>query len=521
MTQDGGITSLWTHDYWAGRAPYRNLYRPITILSYHANARLPGASAHAKPGVIERIDPAALRLVNLALLACVAWVAGLWLGRYTHWWAGWAAALLLALHPSNAYLINPIVGRADLLAMLGAVTFGYLQKRANDAGRWSPVMIAGAVIAVIVALGSKESGLIVVPIAVAQAWVGRAGARTPRRVHVIAAALLTIPLLAYGIARIVLLDAISDPVIPMADLSGNPLRGLTAQQRLPAAFAIAWFYLSQTLWPDLSFFHVPNTPTTTAGPAAWLGMITVVLLIAALYYLLSKRHWVSIGLAAALGQYLLVGNLLTPIGVYAADRLMLPFIFCAVAIAAWALARLGDTSVRRRNVSLGLCAALSIAMALTTAIGVNPRWSSAHDLTASDLRGEPDNLVKQYNHATVLVYDVEGDPDQRRRWAGQAADLLENILERRPDSLQARYQLCTTYYLLTRYDEALHHLHQFLQHDDTNVDVHKLIAEIHIIRQQWDQAEVALERAHALTPTDAAILQNREYVAAMQRQGDR
>ena len=58
VIRDAGIASLWTHDYWAGRAPYRNLYRPVTILTYYLNARAPGVSESRSMGVIHEMDPA-------------------------------------------------------------------------------------------------------------------------------------------------------------------------------------------------------------------------------------------------------------------------------------------------------------------------------------------------------------------------------------------------------------------------------------------------------------------------------
>src|SRR5688500_13718450 len=37
VNEPAGLTRLWTSDYWAGRSEDRNLYRPISILSYHLN----------------------------------------------------------------------------------------------------------------------------------------------------------------------------------------------------------------------------------------------------------------------------------------------------------------------------------------------------------------------------------------------------------------------------------------------------------------------------------------------------
>ena len=43
---------------------------------------------------------------------------------------------MLVAHPANTEAINHLVGRADLLAVLGIVAFLYLQRRAQEEGRW-------------------------------------------------------------------------------------------------------------------------------------------------------------------------------------------------------------------------------------------------------------------------------------------------------------------------------------------------------------------------------------------------
>ena len=67
-----GLWQLWHHDYWTGQTADKNLYRPITVLSFHLGARGTGP------------QPAAFRAVNVLLLAALATLAAIWMQRYVH-----------------------------------------------------------------------------------------------------------------------------------------------------------------------------------------------------------------------------------------------------------------------------------------------------------------------------------------------------------------------------------------------------------------------------------------------------
>src|SRR5262245_12880078 len=42
VAQPDGLWRLWTRDYWAGTTEDHNLFRPVTVLSFHLNARATG-----------------------------------------------------------------------------------------------------------------------------------------------------------------------------------------------------------------------------------------------------------------------------------------------------------------------------------------------------------------------------------------------------------------------------------------------------------------------------------------------
>ena len=147
----GGVL-LWGSDYWAGLGEDSNLYRPVTIFSYWLSARFSA-------------EPWWQRLWNVVLHACAAWLVGLWCARWQRQPAGYLASALVLFHPLATDVIDRIVGRADILVLVGTAGFLWLQRRCAvegwTLGRW---WCAGAL--ALVALGAKESGLILIPLAV-------------------------------------------------------------------------------------------------------------------------------------------------------------------------------------------------------------------------------------------------------------------------------------------------------------------------------------------------------------------
>ena len=131
-----GWKNLWTHDYWAGRSTDSNLYRPVTILSYWVNARLPLAG-HVVDNRVEGLTPRYFRGVNILLLTALCWLLALWLARYVQESAAWFVAFLFAAHAVHAEFVNYIVCRADLLAIFGVIGFLLMQRLSIEQGRWS------------------------------------------------------------------------------------------------------------------------------------------------------------------------------------------------------------------------------------------------------------------------------------------------------------------------------------------------------------------------------------------------
>ncbi len=414
VVEADGWRTLWGSDYWYGQSTDDNLYRPVTTLSYWINARLPRCGTIVD-GRATEMFPRYFRGANIVLLTALAWLIAVWLSHYVQLTAAWIVAFLFALHAAHGEMVNYIVCRADLLTMLGIVGFLYMQRLAIEQGRWRWWHGALAMLSAIVAFGSKETGLILIPAAATQAWIGPRHANTevtddlpviPRSVHAGWLLLLLLPLGLWLAARFAVVGTGLDYTAQfMDDLRDNPLRRVTLLERLPAAFAIAWFYFSQIFSPDTAYYHLPTELPTFASREAILGVTLVTVLTLTLIHTIRRHRWVAIGIVIAMGQYLIVGNLLMPVGVYAANRLMPPFSLGAAIIVAGGLHRFCRHSTRRRAVAILPSLAALILMAVQIQ-NVNHVWRTEARLMGHDLMLKPGHPVALYNFGTVRAREA-------------------------------------------------------------------------------------------------------------------
>ena len=441
VVQPARLGRLWVDDYWAGRGDDPNLYRPLTILSYRLNAAASGLS------------PEAFRLVNVLLLGLLGAGVLAWCRR----WVGAApatfAGLVVVAHPAAAETINIIVGRADLLAMLGVVAFLLVQQRAADRGWTLPLCVGGA-LAALLAMASKESGWIVLPLAAAQQWVLHKPEHATSLSRWRLAAVLGAPLLLVMVGRVIAVGALPAYAPPVAefDLTTSPLRGLGFFQRLPGALDAAWFYVHQLLRPSPAWNQAPASAPqwseffTFFSNGAAAGLLALLLIAAATGYALRKRHWLAIAGVMFLANYLIVGNLLLPVGVYAASRLALPGVAALAMVVAFALEQARQRLPGAHRVLAYALVAVALLLAAGQVVNINETWREPSQRMQADAALQPDNAVTQYLAGASLMRPESGRPvsvsDVQR-----AATYFERSLALRP-SVQASLSLANAHWQL-------------------------------------------------------------------------
>ena len=469
-------------------------YRPVTALVHWLNQRITPLPTSA-----------AFRIVNIGLLAAIGIVMALWLAQYVDRAAAWLAAALFIAHPVQTESINHLVGRADQLALLGIIGFGYAQCRALRKGGWSLGWMIAAVLFAVFAVGSKETGLALIPLALVQHWLlshrpELADKAHSNRVVAVSAALILIPTVLYLIART---DAVGWGFRfgdQQQDLTSNPLLAMGVEERVPAALSIASFYVRQVFWPESTFNHIPASVPTWSDAPAGFGLLLLVSAGVAFVHTLRKNSWLCIPIALAAGHYAIVGHLLFPIGPYATNRLALPFVAAGAMSAAAVIHRFSIGSDRLRAFATIVCIIVGLMMWYVV-YTVNDKWMDTITLMRFDYQRQPYNPVAKFNLAAA--HEAQGTPggdkeaisllreaeDATTRFSAQLMRRLAHLYERNDQSKLAAE--CYGYIIKKR---------------PTDLRSHVALARYELEQDNFKDAKGLIAAARALSPTDRNVL---------------
>jgi len=393
------------------------LYRPVTSLSYAIQWWAHGDRAWA----FHLVNA----LLHAGISALVAGVAGRLAGRG----AAYAAGLLFAAHPVHVEAVANIVGRAELLCAIGVFGAIWLVlHRPLTGGR-----AAGIVGCFLLALFSKEQGMLVPFVVGAAWWVWRWKDSTPlqpgekKRVQWLATGLCWM-LAGYIVAR--------ESFAPLRfswdrfflDWTINPMVRARGWDRLWVPVEVAGRYA------QLLVFPWRLSPDYGAPVTGWkvhweqwpvyVGMISLLAAAAGLGWAAWKKKTTAALCLIGMGlTYGMVSNFPTLIGTIMGERLMyLPSGFWVILVG-WGL--LGRSRVQTaaqgwRVVMLGVLVALGSARTFTYA----RLWNNPVRLYETIIAQEPRSL-----RVRILL----AEEDQRRGQLEQAAHVLAEARRVLPD----------------------------------------------------------------------------------------
>ncbi len=368
------------------------MYRPLLAFSVAMDRAIWG------------LRPAGLHLSNV--LAHLAVVLVLW--RITWWLTGsrmaaFVAGALLAVHPSAVEPVAFIAGRADLLVALGmGVVLLLMRGCPRPGGVWR---LLGALLCFALALGSKETALVIPAIVTWAAWVypeWLAGpASTPRR-FALATRILPFWVLlgVYAVVRHAVIGDFAPVPVRWTDMPAQALRALAA--------IATYARLTVIPRPATGLIRV-ESPAGPADSRVLLGLAVGALLLAGLVWL--RRAHPSPALA--LGWYaaaLIPPSNLVPIYwrdvVNVAERSLYPALagWCLlVAVGVHALgAAAGNAAERvRRTARLAGAGVLTVFL-IVTAVKVTA-WRDDVTLWTSALLWDSGHVGMHMNLAIALA----------------------------------------------------------------------------------------------------------------------
>lgn len=341
----------WQDTFTAESTPRNFHYRPLAIASYTLVARLGGN------------DPAPQRLVNVALHIVVSWLI-LWVVQT---WLQDAlvaglAGVVFVTHPLHTEVIAMIVGRAELLAALGAlsavglaVTALRLQPEQPAWQHW--LLASGAALCLLAGWLAKESAVLFFPLWLLLAWNDAPGTGWRRLSSLARRGWRTGLACALSTALFWYLHWHIQSGIRNApiDFAMNPLAYAGLWERWMTGLVLLAKYLVMHLWPfplqvDYSFDSIPLVTTwhdTRLWPA--LAVVTSAGILLLVGYRRRSPTWV--GLAFLMAGASLFSHFIRPFGFVFAERVMyLPSAGYALAAAVgfWTVwQRLGSQTLAR------------------------------------------------------------------------------------------------------------------------------------------------------------------------------
>jgi len=462
-----------TAPYW-GELQGALLWRPVTTLSFALDQRIGGGS------------PAWFHVVNLLLHAAVTILWALLVRRLTRRDAlALVTGALFAVHPLHTEAVTWISGRAELLAAAFGLA-GLHFALPGSARRWTRWL---APIAILLAIGSKESAVTIPLVLVLIGWslgTRRPGGtpatsalRPPSRW--IAVASFT-PILVYVLVRRAVLGTWAGPT---PDPMDNPMVGVGLAARIPTALECAGRYVSLVLWParlSVDYSTPALTLVRTVTPLLALGVASA----AGLVWLAIRRRGTPEGFGAgfAILTFALASNLPVVIGTIFAERLFyLPSagILLAGATGGFALARRGGRVPAR---------VLQAALLVVLVAGGVRTWVRNRDfrneatLYAAGARTMPRSPKMRYNNALELI--KEGRNEEALREGVEAIRL-------NPSSRESRRVIAGALDSLGRADEAIRMLETFLVADHKDHDVRRMLINMLVKKGEKARADSIAE----------------------------
>ena len=382
-------------------SPYHHLtkiglFRPFTMASYAINHYINDAILPASASSFQQA--AGFRVVNIIIHALNSFLV-FWLVNYLfkNRFLSYATFLLFLTHPIHTEAVTSIVGRAELLAFFWSLVAIYFFIK-KDAWLSSASFLF--------ALFSKEVALMALPIIFYVDWVVIKNRFFPtiKRTFVFAPVILIYALLRYKALGAYFLGDATTTIVE------NPLKFMPFVERVLTAFKVLYMYLERLVWPiHLSADYSYNTILPVKSFLEPTFLVGVGFFAILLWFLVSKRiHQLSgaFGALVFLAPYLMISNLIKPVGTIMGERLMYFPSFGLLLLSSYLLFKLSEKIGRKFVYAILI---LMIVFFSVRTIMRNRDWRDARTLFTATLQESPNSLIARMAMAAVHIKDDEWD----------------------------------------------------------------------------------------------------------------
>lgn len=300
--------------------PKTGLYRPLTMASYSINHNVLGGSA------------ASFRIVNIIIHALnsflVFWLVSRFLKSRV---VAYSSFFLFLAHPIHTEAITSIVGRAELLTFFWSLITVYFFLKNYK-------LLAS--ISFLFALWSKETALVLLPILLylelffANRNLSRAfpqGLISREKVGDLWLAVknslfFVLPLGIYSWSRYAALGKYFSGDVTTTIVE-NQLQFVDFHERIFTALKVLYMYVERLVWPihlsaDYSYQRISIVKNIFSSPEAVLGLLLLSLFVWLAVRYRKTNQGLSFGAVLFIFPYLMVSNLIKPVGTIMGERLM-------------------------------------------------------------------------------------------------------------------------------------------------------------------------------------------------------
>lgn len=354
--------------------PQAGLYRPFTQISFALNFLV----GH---------KPLGFHLVNIVLHSLNSFLVFFLIFKlFNSRTLSIVTAILFLVLPIHVEAVSSIVGRAELLSFFFGVIaiLLWVNKR---------YLLSG--IGLLLALLSKETAIIIPVILILLSVCYR---RSYGWLWYQAFAFLI-----YFLLRLQVLGSNSFGV--KAELVFNPLVYASFFSRILTASKVLLVYLQKIFVPynlaaDYSYNQIPVI-TSSANVVGWLGILILVALIFVVYKFIKhkEKYFLAISVTFFLLPYLVISNLIFPIGTIMGDRLMYLPSLGATLVLGWLF-----TWVIKRNKFVGFTALVALVIIFSfMTVKQNAVWATEETLMQDAYNKSPNSVITKTNLGVLML----------------------------------------------------------------------------------------------------------------------
>jgi len=415
LTDPSNFFNLFISPYHQN-TPKSGLYRPLTMATYSLNHNIFGSS------------PAGFHVVNIFIHALnsflVFWLIT-WLlnpvrsktplqgssadhaseaGRTSNGMksrpAAYISSLLFLLHPIHTEAVTSIVGRAELLAFFWSLATIYFFSKNNK------VLVSAAFL---FALMSKEIALMVLPVVF---YIDIFFLNKNWRRIVTDNLFLIFPFALYLFLRYLALGRYFAGEISTTIVS-NVLIFVSLPERIFTALKVLVLYAEKLIWPvhlsaDYSYNAIPVVKNILTSLPSVVGLLILAGLMVVLVSQKTRRTGFGFAAAAFLFPYLMISNLIIPVGTIMGERLMyFPSLGFAVMSALVIVKFLSKEKIYKIT-SFSLLIFLIVFYGVRTFVR-NKDWHDSRTLFNATVKESPNSLITRTALAGVHIRVDEWD----------------------------------------------------------------------------------------------------------------